>query len=292
MKYFLLILSCLMLWSCDGADYAEQGKLKSNGEAVSDIDLARTSWHDSNISRYRMHIFRDTVEASGAYDNAAANAYSENSLVLVDNQQVVESYQLSGASFLEYEPQMPNASTAMTVEELFMMVEDASISERIVGQVNFHELGYPQDFQYFDNDGSLVSINVEDFYYPQAVITTLERKKREWIEKGSTSYSMVLALHCRDFCETMSEFYSEVVDSVCVSKGYYETPSVNIALDYFPVSMVDLYDKAIAAADTLDSKFTVNYHPDGHLTAYHLDSPFGFSVGDLGFEVKSLSLLQ
>ncbi|BCD98114.1 hypothetical protein [Marinagarivorans cellulosilyticus] len=292
MKYYLLILSCLMLWSCDGADYAEQGKLKPNGEAISNIDLAKAAWLDSNISRYRMHVFRDTVEASGAYDNTVGNVYSENSLVLVNNQKIVESYQLSGASFFEYEPQMPNASTAMTVEELFMMVEDAFISERIVGQVNFHELGYPQDFQYFDSEGGLVSIHVEDFYYPQAVVAKLGRKKREWIEKGSANYSMVLALHCRDFCEATSQFYSEVVDSECVSKGYYETPPVNISLDYFPVSMVDLYDKAIAAADTLDSKFTVSYHPDGHLNAYYLDSPFGFSVGDLGFEVKSLSLLQ
>ena len=173
MKYLYISIFCLLLWSCIGESATAPKNLSSTHEAINDFDVAQSKWHAHNISRYKIHIFRDTIETSNKANGGAGNITSNNSLVLVDQEQVLESYQLSRKDFLDYEWQTLNVQAALTVEELFMMIEHALANEALVGHVNYHEYGYPLDFQYLDNDSNFVNIHVESFEAPETLTTKL-----------------------------------------------------------------------------------------------------------------------
>jgi hypothetical protein len=159
----------------------------SNNQATTHFYLAQTAWHARNISRYKIHIYRDTFESPTpiSFNNSTHTTVpidSHNSLVLVDNQEVLESYQLSDDNFLGYERQTLNVQAAMTVEELFMMIENALDNNALIGEVNYHPYGYPLDFQYLDNDGHLVSLHTENFDAPTVLTANQPAHKSLWLE--------------------------------------------------------------------------------------------------------------
>ncbi|HEY7772678.1 MAG TPA: DUF6174 domain-containing protein [Marinagarivorans sp.] len=309
MKALLITACCCLLWSCGGADAANvqngvdgtgdlaSNEHKANASASEKLLAAQEKWRSKALPRYRMNVVQALVVAGDNRKQAGATPTPEgtstkatNLMVIVEAGRVSELYTESQEAYLEYDEAHDLDATDYSVAALFDFVADKIEHNLVVGEIEYHpELGFPESFQYLggEEQTQFIHFYIAEFYDPQAMVARLTRAKDAWLAQAIDDYFMTLKLICDGFCEGTGEVYSDVVSNECIAKGYREPPTVNVALDYYPNSIANLFDRAIAQAHVLDSRFEITMHASGYLESYYLGSPFGFSGGDTGIRVAS-----